>query len=251
MYPLIFSYGIISIGGYGIMLGLAFYLGFLIGEREFKLNNKDPELAYKLFLVAIPSGIVGAKVFHILEHMDEFTRDPLATIFSGAGLSVYGGLLLALAVSILVIRRSRESVLEVFDLSTPTLSLGYAIGRIGCHVAGDGCYGIPTALFLGNAYPNGIVPTSAEVLPASLFESFISFLILIAILQLRKRELPAGMLFFIYLILNGVPRFFIEFIRLNPTFLGFTQAQYVAILIVITGIVGIIMVRRKASSTPA
>jgi phosphatidylglycerol---prolipoprotein diacylglyceryl transferase len=249
MYPLLFSYGIISIGGYGILLGLAFYLGFLVGEREFKLNGKDPELAYKLFLAAIPSGIVGAKVFHILEHLGEFARDPMAMIFSGAGLSVYGGLILALAVSIFIIKRSKESVLEIFDLATPTLALGYAIGRIGCHVAGDGCYGIPTESFLGVAYPNGIVPTSADVLPIPLFEALISFIVFFAVLQLRKRELSAGMVFFIYLICNAVPRFLMEFVRLNPKLLlGLTQAQYIAICLVITAVIGIIRIRK---GTPA
>ncbi|MBN1533993.1 MAG: prolipoprotein diacylglyceryl transferase [Spirochaetes bacterium] len=245
MYPLLFSYGIISIGGYGIMLGLAFYLGFLVGEREFKLSGKDPELAYKLFLAAIPSGIVGAKIFHILEHLSEFARDPMAMIFSGAGLSVYGGLVLALAVSIIIIKKNKENVLNIFDIATPTLALGYAVGRIGCHVAGDGCYGITTESFLGVAYPNGIVPTTAEVLPVPLFESLISFIVFFALLQLRKRELPAGMIFFIYLICNAVPRFALEFIRLNPKLiLGLTQAQCIAICLLITAVIGIIRIRR-------
>ncbi len=252
MYPLLFSYGVISIGGYGILLGLAFYLGFLVGEREFKLNDKDPELAYKLFLVAIPSGIVGAKIFHIFEHLGEFQRDPVAMIFSGAGLSVYGGLILALAVSIIIIKRNKESVLRIFDLATPTLALGYAIGRIGCHVAGDGCFGIATDSFLGVSYPNGIVPTSTAVFPVPLFEAFISFIVFFAVLQLRKRELPAGIVFFIYLICNAVPRFLLEFIRLNPKILfGMTQAQFIAIGLLITAVIGIVMIKKKAASAGA
>lgn len=252
MYPLLFSYGIISIGGYGILLGLAFYLGFLIGEREFKIRDKDPELAYKLFLAAIPAGIVGAKIFHILENIGEFRRDPVAMIFSGAGLSVYGGLILAVAVSIIIIKRNKENVLEIFDMAVPTLTLGYGIGRIGCHVAGDGCYGIQTTSFLGVAYPNGIVPTSAMVYPASLIEALVSFIVLFAALQLRKRDLPHGTVFFIYLIANGLPRFLVEFIRLNPALiLGMTQAQIIAILLVITGAVGLIMVLKKRPTATA
>src|SRR3990172_939801 len=202
MYPIIFSYKFINIGTYGLMLGLAFYLAFLLTERELKLRGKDPELAYKLLLVIIPSAIVGAKIFHIFENWSEFMRDPKAMIFSGAGLSVYGGFILAFLLTMILIKKNRENILEIFDLTAPAMALGYGIGRIGCHVSGDGCYGIPTSSFLGTAYPNGIVPTSAAVYPAPLFESFVSLLFFAFLMKLRKREMPTGKIFFIYLILN-------------------------------------------------
>ena len=130
------------------------------------------------------------------------------------------------------------------------MALGYAVGRIGCHVSGDGCYGIPTASFLGTAYPNGIVPTSIPVYPAPLFESLFSFLVVILLLKLRKKEMPTGKIFFIYLILNGIPRFLIEFIRLNPKELwGLTQAQFIALLFIMTGILGWILVEKKHAKT--
>jgi phosphatidylglycerol:prolipoprotein diacylglycerol transferase len=246
MYPILFSYKFINIGTYGIMLGLAFYLAFLFTERELKLRDKDPELAYKLLLVIIPSAIVGSKLFNIFESWDEFLRDPMGMIFSGAGLAVYGGLVFSLAASIFVIKKNKEKVLEIFDLTAPAIALGYAVGRIGCHVSGDGCYGIPTSSFLGTAYPNGIVPTSVNVYPTPLFESFVSFLFFAFLLKLRKKEMPTGKLFFIYLILNGIARFLVEFIRLNPKeLLGLTQAQIIAVLLVMTGILGWIMVERR------
>jgi len=249
MYPIVFSYKILTIGGYGIVLGLAFYIGFMLGEREFKLRGKDPELAYKLLITAIPSAIIGAKIFHIFENFSIFLKDPSGMIFSGAGLSVQGGYIVALIVCIIVIQRNRENVLEIFDLSSPTLAFGYGIGRIACHVSGDGCYGITTSSFLGTPYPNGIVPTSAMVLPTPLFESFFSLLGVVLLVQLRKRELATGKIFFIYLMLNGIPRFLIEFIRLNPKeYLSMSQAQLVAILFIITGIIGYILVDRKSRS---
>jgi phosphatidylglycerol:prolipoprotein diacylglycerol transferase len=246
MYPFIFTYKFITIGTFGALLGLAFYMGFLLLEREMILRGKDPELAYKLLLTIIPSAIVGAKIFHILENYQEFLRAPMDMLFSGAGLSVYGGFILSFATSILLIRKNKESILEIFDITTPTMALGYAIGRIGCHLAGDGCYGINTDTLLGISYPNGIVPVSHMVLPTPLFESFASFLIFIALMKLRKLEMTRGKLFFLYIILNGIARFLIEFIRINPKILpGISHAQVTGILFVITGIIGWIMVDKK------
>ncbi|MBN2161283.1 MAG: prolipoprotein diacylglyceryl transferase [Spirochaetes bacterium] len=247
MYPILFSYKFINIGSYGLLLGLAFYSAFLITERELILRGKDPELAYKLLLVIIPSAIVGAKIFHIFENWSEFMRDPAGMVFSGAGLSVFGGFILAFLLSMILIRKNNESILGIFDITTPAMTFAYGVGRLGCHVSGDGCYGIATRSFLGTAYPNGIVPTSAEVFPTPLFESFFSFMLFILVMKLRKREMPEGKLFFIYLIMSGAARFLVEFIRLNPTItLGMTQAQIVAIFYMVTGIIGWILVDKRA-----
>jgi len=252
MYPILFSYKFITIGGYGLMLGLAFYLGFLVGEREFIIRGKDPELAYRLLLSSIPSAIVGAKIFHILDYKEQFMQDKWGVIFSGSGLSVYGGLIFALIAAIVVIRLFGENVLEVFDASCPTIALGYGIGRFGCHFAGDECYGITTSSFFGTAYPNGIAPATAEVLPTALFESLCSFIILFFILAFRKREMPAGKVFFVYLMLNGATRFFVEFVRINPKiFFWFTQAQLIALLLVATGFAGLLYLGSKSGEQPA
>lgn len=247
MFPILFQYKFISIGGYGTMLGLGFYLAFLLFERELKLRGMNPDLAYKILLAAIPGGIVGSKLFHILEHLDEFAADPVGMIFSGAGLSAYGGFLLTFLLVWYIVHRSGERFLTVADTATPSMALGYCFGRFGCHVAGDGCYGIETGSLLGVAYPNGIVPSSIPVYPTPLFEVFFSFMVLVALLKIRKRELPEGQLFFLYLVLNGLPRFLVEFIRLNPKLaLGLTQAQFVGLLFIALGIAGWIYSGRRA-----
>ncbi|MCX8124883.1 MAG: prolipoprotein diacylglyceryl transferase [Spirochaetes bacterium] len=246
MYPILFQYKFITIGGYGVMLAIGIYLAYILFERELIVRDINPDLAYKILLVAIPAGIIGSKVFHILDHMDEFLADPAGTVFSGAGLSIYGGLLFALFFGYFIIKRSNEPVLKILDIAAPCIAIGYGFGRIGCHIAGDGCYGIETSGILGVAYPNGIVPTSYTVYPTPLFESFFSFIVAILLLQLRKKELSQGTLFFIYLILNGVPRFFVEFIRRNPiVFGGLTQAQLIALGLIIAGIAGIVIVNHK------
>jgi phosphatidylglycerol---prolipoprotein diacylglyceryl transferase len=246
MYPILFNYKLITIGGYGLMLGIGFYGAFLLMERELKLMGKDPELAYKILLGAIPSGIVGSKMFHIFEHFDQFLSNPKGMIFSGAGLSAYGGFVMAFIVSFVIIKLSKENIMEIYDSAAIPMAFGYCLGRFGCHVAGDGDYGLVTTTFFKTAYPNGIVPTTAEVFPTPLFEVFFSFMVLAFLLNLRKRELATGQLFFTYLILNGIPRFLVEFIRLNPTAaFNFTQAQIVSIFFVLTGIIGIIITGRR------
>ena len=246
MYPILFNYKLITIGSYGLLLGLAFYISFLFLEREFTLKKIDPELAYKLLIVVIPSAIIGAKLFHIFENFSEFLSAPSAMIFSGAGLSVYGGFILSFISAMVVIKKNNEGILKIFDATSPAMALGYAIGRLGCHASGDGCYGIPTDSFLGMAYPNGIVPITVNVFPTPLFESFASLIFFLILMRLRKKEMKTGILFFIYLIMNGAARFSIEFIRLNPvTSIGLTQAQIVAICFITTGIAGLIIVNKK------
>ena len=242
----------LTIGGYGVMLGLGFYIGFLLSEREFRIKNIDPELAYKLLLTVIPCGIIGAKLFHILDNMNSFLQAPMDMIFSGAGLSAYGGFVLALLAAALVIKLNKNNILLIFDTVAPALALGYGIGRLGCHVAGDGCYGIETASFLGMAYPNGIVPSSVPVFPTPLFESIVSLIIAAALMKLRKREFKIGTIFFIYLILNGISRFSVEFIRTNPRIIaGLSQAQLIAIGFFLTGVLGLILLRKTSSETTA
>ena len=252
MYPIIFQYKALTVGGYGIMLGLAFYLAFLLTEREMKLNRINPELAYKLLIAAIPSAIIGAKLFHIIDYFDEFLQDPFGMLISGSGLTVYGGYIAAVIVCIILIKRNKQNVLQILDIASPSLALGYAIGRIGCHVAGDGCYGVATDSILGVAYPNGLTPSTHAVYPTPLFESFVALIICAALLRLRKRTLPQGFLFFLYILLNGLSRFCVEFIRTNPKVLiGLSQAQLIAILFFITGALGLFLVLRKNKTAAA
>ncbi len=250
MFPILFQYKLISIGGYGVMLGTGFYLAFLLFERELKLRSMDPELAYKILLAAIPGGIVGSKLFHILEHLDEFMMNPWDMLISGAGLSAYGGFLLSFLLALFIVKRSREGFLKVADAAVPPMALGYCFGRFGCHVAGDGCYGVFTESFWGTAYPNGIVPSTMTVFPTPLFEVVFSFMVLGAMLQLRKRDWAPGKLFFLYLFLNGLPRFLVEFIRLNPKLaLGLTQAQVIGVFFMIAAVAGWYIVDKRGART--
>lgn len=246
MFPILFQYKFITIGGYGIMLGLGFYLSFLLLEREFKLKNIDPELAYKILLAAIPGGIVGSKIFHILEHLDEFAVDPWGMLFTGSGLSAYGGYILSFVLAIFVVKKSKTTLLNVFDTASPSMALGYCFGRFGCHVAGDGCFGTETSGIFGTPYPNGIVPSSITVFPTPLFEVFFSFIVVGILLNMRKKELAEGRMFSAFLILSGLPRFLVEFIRRNPKIaFGLSQAQVIGIIFMLCGIAGWIYFEKR------
>jgi phosphatidylglycerol---prolipoprotein diacylglyceryl transferase len=246
MFPIFFQYKFLQIGGYGVMLGLGFYFAFLLTEREFILRDKNPDLAYKILLAAIPCGIIGSKLFHILEHFNEFKMDPMGMILSGAGLSAYGGILLSLLACFIIIRLNKENFLEIADITAPALMLGYCFGRFGCHVAGDGCYGLSTTSFFGTAYPNGIVPTNQIVFPTPLFEVAFAVIATGILLQLRKKGFARGTYFYLYMILAGVPRFLVEFIRLNPKLiLGLSQAQVISIGLIIAGTAGLVYNRMQ------
>ncbi|HQO22164.1 MAG TPA: prolipoprotein diacylglyceryl transferase [Spirochaetota bacterium] len=246
MFPVIFQYKALTITTFGVLLGLAFYLAFLLLEREMKLRGKNHEMASTILIVAIPSAIIGAKLFHIIDNLEQFFASPKDMILSGDGLSVYGGIIVAFAACYFVVKKYKESYLETADMVAPAVALGYAVGRIGCHVSGDGCFGVVTDSIFTTSYPNGIVPTSIGVFPTPLFESFFSFLVCAFLLNLRKRELPKGTMIFTYMLLNAVARFAVEFIRVNPKVaFSLTQAQIIAIVIFVLGIAGIVYNFRK------
>jgi prolipoprotein diacylglyceryl transferase len=223
-------------------------------------------------ILAAISGIIGARLFSIIEseeNIKAFIRDPLDQLLSGSGLAIYGGLIVAFITVYLYVKSKGMKPIHVMDAVAPALILGYAVGRLGCQFSGDGDWGIvntnpkPGWWFLPDwawsfTYPHNVLndgvmmdgclynychQLSEGVYPTPLYESFLGIIIFIILWSLRKRIKIPGVLFFLYTFLNGVERFFIEKIRTNPdiNLLGMkaTQAEYVASLLIIIGIVGI------------
>src|ERR1700683_4518167 len=122
--------------------------------------------------IAIPciAGIVGAKLYHVLETPRELLSDPLGQIFSQFGFAWFGGLLAGMAAFIILARRNRIPLLVMLDAGSAAAALGYGIGRIGCFLSGDGDYGIPTSLPWGMSFPHGLVPTDERVHPTPIYE---------------------------------------------------------------------------------
>ncbi|MBK9732172.1 MAG: prolipoprotein diacylglyceryl transferase [Chitinophagaceae bacterium] len=228
-------------------------------------------------IVAAISGLLGAKVFDNLEHLDAFLKDPIGSMLSFSGLAFYGGLIFGAAGCLYFCYRNKLSMLHMLDAAAPGLILAYGVGRIGCQVAGDGDWGIDNLSakpgwfifpdwawafnYAHNVNQDGIPIPGCEgkycymlanpVFPTPLYEIVASLLIFSFLWMIRKRITIPGMLFSIYLILGGIERFFIEKIRVDIKYhiAGFTatQAQIIAIFMIVIGIAGIIFFRRKTS----
>lgn len=266
MCPKLFDIGPFTIYSYGLMMGIAFLVASFILTLEFKRKQIHTDLATEITILAIIFGIIGAKLFHLIETWDTFIKDPFGEAFSPSGLTWYGGFLLALIVVWINSRRRKIPFLVVADSVAPSLAIGYGIGRIGCHLAGDGDYGIPTNLPWGTnysngtyppsyafrgteiakAYPDGIVPNDTLCHPTPIYEFILALVVFLILWKLRKKDSPDGKLFTYFLIFHGIARFSIEFIRINPRiFLDLSEAQIISVVLIIAGILGVIYFNRN------
>ena len=250
MIPVFFKIGPLPIHSYGVMLVIAFLtdyflLKYLLKERGMEKEERT-RLAGDVVMWAAIGGIVGSRVYFIIENSQRFLEDPMGVIFSGAGFVFLGGLMGGTAaVSILAIRRGFKWF-EFADMVAPLIIMGYAIGRIGCLLAGDD-YGVPTDLPWAVSFPEGLDPTNDFVHPTQIYETLLGFGIFAILWKLRGKLKPTGFLFSLYLILAGLERFSIEFIRTNNKYLfGLSGAQIISILMVLLGTILIVRLRQAA-----
>ena len=210
------------------------------GKRDETASKNDE--GFLIIGVAGFAGLVGARLYHVLESPGEFFANPWPLLFSRYGFAWFGGFLGGLLALIIISRRLRIPLLEFLDICSPAAAVGYAIGRIGCLLSGDGDYGRPTTLPWGMSFPNGVVPTAERVHPTPIYEFFIWMAIAFFLWQMGKRALrvpkPKGESFCAYLILTGMARFLIEIIRINPrSFFGLSNAQAASVVSVLLGTV--------------
>jgi len=259
MYPELFKIGPFTVYSYGLMLGIAFIVASYILTKEVERRKMDPNIATEVTLISIIFGIIGAKLFHLFENWDAFINNPVHMAFSPGGLTFHGGLILVIIAVLIYSRRKKIPFLTLADLAAPSLALAYGIGRIGCHLAGDGDYGFPTnlpwgtnyengtvppsSMFRGseiaNGFPGGIVPDNTPLHPTPIYEFLIMLVIFFILWKLRKKEWIDGKLFTVYLMLAGLERLMIEFIRLNPRLLvGLSEAQLISIILMTAGVIG-------------
>jgi len=268
----------------GIILGALFgYWSYTDKKKhqlaEIKIIEKvvpPKDLMGQILVWAAIWGLLGAKLFHNLEYWDEFIKDPVSSLLSFSGLTFYGGILFGGVAVIYYTSKNGIRPLDMLDVGAPGIMIGYAIGRLGCQLSGDGDWGIPNTSpkpswlewlpdwawafkFPNNVINEGVPIAGCQgkfchelplaVYPTSFYE-FLICLVLFAILWiLRKQIKTPGSLFCIYLILNGVERFFIELIRVNAKYhlgdLSFTQAELISTIMVLSGIAGLIYTGRK------
>lgn len=271
------------------ILGAIAFAGYTYWDVNRKKLDKPKEVTKMLMpsqrigditVIAAIFGILGGRLFSILENLDSFWRDPIGQLTSGSGLTVYGGIILAFAAVYYYVNKHGIRPIHVMDIFGPVLTLGYAIGRIGCQISGDGDWGIENTAVKPSwfvfpdwawayDYPHNVLNEGQKladcvdkycshlvpaVFPTPLYEIIASLLIFGILWILRKRIRLTGVIFFLYAILMSIERFFIEFIRVNPRydFLGMqlSQAQLISIGMFFVGIIGLIYWWRKQEVQP-
>jgi phosphatidylglycerol---prolipoprotein diacylglyceryl transferase len=245
--------GPLTIPTFGLMMALAMLAAYFVLRADLARRDIAPNSSTLAeSLIAFPSlaGIIGAKLYHELESPREFFAHPWHQLFSQYGFAWFGGLLAGFLVYVWLARRQKVPLLTMLDAGSPAAALGYGVGRIGCLISGDGDYGIPTSLPWGMSFPNGLVPTTARVHPTPIYEFIVACAIAWWLWHLARRSLapkitregpqshplPPGIIFAAYLVLTGVARFLVEFIRINPrSFFGLTNAQTASLASIIVG----------------
>ena len=229
------------------MMALAALGAGWVVQLELKRYRYPADLASSMVMAAAVGGLVGARLFYIFDDWEGFVRSPLQFLITGAGFTWYGGLLGGLLAVTWFVRRKQIAWLDAADIAAPALALAYGIGRIGCHVAGDGDWGTVTTVPWGVAYTQAIVgwvnpltgvpyPPGVLVHPAPIYELIQSVIVFGILWSARKKGYPKGTLFWLYLILAGLMRFVVEFWRVNTVLaLGLTQAQWISLILILVG----------------
>jgi len=273
-------------------LVLAAGLGYLTYYQKKKKQLYPPvseeitvhpyQLTGNIVLIAAIFGITGSKIFDLFENIDALISDPIGSIFSFSGLTFYGGLIIAACAVIYYCHRNKITFPQITDSIAPSLILAYGIGRIGCQLAGDGCWGIvnnnPRPFWLGFLpdwiwsfqYPHNVIDEGIRiqscsgdhcfilanpVFPTPLYETMLCFIIFLILWMIRKHLSIPGYLFSIYLILNGIERFFIEKIRINTVHeiagVKLTQAEIIAVVLILLGCLGFYYFKKTNPQKPA
>jgi len=239
--------GPLDLQTFGICFALAFLAsGVLVGRRLHELG-KPRDWAYEMVFAAMIGGVVGSRVDFLIQNWDDVSGDLVGNIFSGSGLVWFGGLVGG-ALGVLLWARWRGWLgLALLDACAAPLAIGYAVGRIGCQLSGDGDYGVASDLPWAMAYPDGTVPTTQEVHPTPVYETLAMGLATLVLWRLRDRVAP-GVLFGLYLIFAGGERFLVEFIRRNDSVVaGLTLAQLLS-LAMLAGGAAMLASRRRIMS---
>tara|TARA_B100000902_G_scaffold12471_1_gene15182 strand:+ start:2601 stop:3761 length:1161 start_codon:yes stop_codon:yes gene_type:complete len=247
--------------------------------KEVKKEVHPYQLVGNITMIAAVSGIIGAKIFHNLENLDLFIADPIGQLISFSGLTFYGGLIAGAGSVLWYVNKYNIKPLDICDATGPGLMLAYGIGRIGCQMSGDGDWGIDNLSpkpewmsflpdwmwsydFPHNVIRSGIpiencsnewIPycykLANPVWPTAFYETIISIIFFIFLWKIKNKINISGVLFCIYLILNGIERFMIEKIRINneyDIFNGITQAEIISFFLIITGLLGSYLLIKKS-----
>ena len=257
MIPIVLRLGPFAIYSYGLMMGLGIIAAGVACTSEFKRRGYKGEWASTLVAWSAISGVVGSRIYDIIDNWPHYAANPLDMIFSSAGFVWYGGLMGGAIASYFVARYYRIPWLVLTDMAVPGLAIGHAIGRIGCLLSGDGDWGTVSDLPWAMAYPNAIVGWNGQTVlkldshnhlvsafypgvrvhPAPVYETILYTGVFLVLWSLRKKPHVDGQIVYLYLILAGACRFLVEFVRVNPRVLwGLSEAQLIALVMIAIGV---------------
>ena len=269
MYPYI-NIGSVHLGTFGLFLWLAAVVATIVLHKNFVRNRVDADALNVVALVVI-AGVIGAKAWHELQNLTELRMSmrqialpgwghPLDVVMGflhwfQAGFAWFGGMLAGIAMLMWQGRSAKsegmtglQASVRMLDLAAPAAAIGYGVGRIGCLTSGDGDYGIPTTLPWGvHMAPDALVPTTALVQPTPVYELIFSLALAWLLWRLGRRARPVGWLTGLYLVLSGLGRFLVEFVRINPRlYWGMSNAQVAAVGSIVVGLVVMVVAGRRA-----
>ena len=251
--------GWLNLPTFGLMLWFAAVAGAILVDRGFKREGIAAD-AVGMVAFALVAGLVGAKLWHILDSPAEFKFEGWRVLWDTAGFAWYGGMVFGILALVVQGVHAKIGALRTLDLCAPAAAIGYGIGRIGCFLSGDGCYGIvikPVHLFgttfhpWGMAFPHGIEPIFQPVYPTPLYELGAGLVIGGYLWWRAGKPHAVGVIVGQYLALAGAARFLVEFIRRNPKVLwGLSNAQLASAGSVVAGIALICWVATRRVSGP-
>jgi len=253
MHPEIIKIGPITIYSFGLMMALSFLVGYFILNWEVKRRENDSKIDSDLIFWGAVGGIIGAKLFSIFENFQDLLTDPIHTIFSGAGFVFHGGLLGGTIAVAWLLHLRKKSLGTYADIIGPIILLGQGIGRIGCLMAGC-CHGDVTNCGWGIQYPPGSQASfhqyhehlldsafvkSLPVHPSPLYETIFNVIMFVLLIKVIRPKLKTkGATFSLVIIIAGIERFLLEFVRINPkTLWGLTNYQFSSLFFVLLGAV--------------
>ena len=266
MIPVLFHLGPLTVYSFGLMMALGFLAADYVIRLECVRRGYDPEYSSSVVIAAAVMGLLGSRIYAILDDLPTYLADPKLMIFSGSGFVFYGGMIGGILGAYLVSRWYRIGFAATMDMCAPALAIGQAIGRIGCQLAGDGDWGLPSNLPWAMAYPRAIVGWNSETVlkldehyrlvsgyfpgvrvhPAPVYETILYLGVFTILWSMRKTSHPDGRLIYWYLVLAGGARFLVEFVRINPrVFYGLSEAQLIAFAMMILGGVALILTNGK------
>jgi len=220
MYPILFQIGRFSIYAYGFFIAVGFITTLALASLKIRKSKTGISFGnlVDLFFYTVLSAIIGSRILFVLIQFDDYRQNPIMIfkIWEG-GLVFYGGLLLAIGVSLWYMRWHRLPIWKVADLISPLIALGLFFGRIGCFFAGC-CYGKETSLpwAIIFRHPDSLAPLNIPLHPTQLYDAVNGLAIFFFLNWMEKRKTFEGQIFWLFLFLYTITRFFIETLRGDP-----------------------------------